>query len=184
MRSLSAGRGIISACVWDYAGKMELLRYFRDAAVAKDSNARDLDEGKRFPICRPGTLADLFRASRLCEVCCESIEITTEFASFDDYWDPLLGGTGPAPSYVASLDPDRLLEPVTVIAVMSIPCLLKGLREQGMSAAVPGMRLQATAGRAANSAESRIMHFGMLVRFGAGRPCQMLQFFDQGLIYR
>jgi len=28
------------------------------------------------------------------------------FASFDDYWRPFLGGTGPAPSYVASLDAD------------------------------------------------------------------------------
>jgi hypothetical protein len=31
----------------------------------------------------------------------------TEFPGFDDYWRPLLGGTGPAPSYVASLDAER-----------------------------------------------------------------------------
>ena len=107
MRSLTAARGAVSACVWDYGGRMEFLRYFWDTAAAVDSAARALDEGERFPLCRPGALADLFRAGGLSDVRCEPIEIPTEFASFDDYWRPLLGGTGPAPSYVASLEADR-----------------------------------------------------------------------------
>jgi SAM-dependent methyltransferase len=107
MRSLTATQGAVSACVWDYGGRMEFLRYFWDAVAAVDSRARELDEGQRFPVCRPDALTDLFRAGGLGDVRCEPIEITTEFASFDDYWRPLLGGTGPAPSYVASLDADR-----------------------------------------------------------------------------
>lgn len=107
MRSLAATRGAVSACVWDYGGGMELLRRFWDAVAMVDSAARELDEAERFPLCRRDALADLFRAAALSDVRCESIEIPTEFASFDDYWRPLLGGTGPAPSYVASLDRDR-----------------------------------------------------------------------------
>ncbi len=107
MRSLTIAQGTVSACVWDYGGRMEFLRYFWDAAAALDSTARKLDEGGRFPLCRPEALADLFRAVGLGDVCCEPIEIPTKFASFDDYWRPLLGGTGPAPSYVASLDAGR-----------------------------------------------------------------------------
>lgn len=107
MRSLTAAQGVVSACVWDYAGRMEYLRYFWDAAVAVDSTARELDEGERFPLCRPDALTGLFGAGGLSEMRCEPIEIPMEFASFDDYWQPLLGGTGPAPSYVASLDVDR-----------------------------------------------------------------------------
>jgi SAM-dependent methyltransferase len=107
MRSLTATHGAVSACVWDYGGRMEFLRYFWDAVAAVDSTARGLDEGKRFPLCRPDALADVFHAGGLRDVRCEPIEIPTEFASFDDYWRPLLGGTGPAPSYVASLDADR-----------------------------------------------------------------------------
>jgi hypothetical protein len=99
--------GAVSACVWDYGGRMELLRRFWDAAAAVDAKAKDLDEGERFPLCRPDTLRDLFRAAGLSDVRCEPIEIPTVFAGFDDYWRPLLGGTGPAPSYVASLDADR-----------------------------------------------------------------------------
>jgi SAM-dependent methyltransferase len=107
MRSLTAPRGTVSACVWDYGGRMEFLRCFWNAVTAVDSTARELDEGERFPLCRPDALANLFRAGGLSDVRCEPIEISTEFASFDDYWRPLIGGTGPAPSYVASLDADR-----------------------------------------------------------------------------
>ena len=35
------------------------------------------------------------------------LDIPTDFADFDDYWRPFLGGTGPAPGYVASLDEPR-----------------------------------------------------------------------------
>ncbi|HXJ34692.1 MAG TPA: class I SAM-dependent methyltransferase [Candidatus Eisenbacteria bacterium] len=107
MRARTAARGTVSACVWDYAGRMDLLRYFWDAAAAVDSTARELDEGERFPLCRPDALTDLFRTAGLSEVRCEPIEIPTQFASFEDYWRSFLGGTGPAPSYVASLDNER-----------------------------------------------------------------------------
>lgn len=107
MRSLAAPQGTVSACVWDYGDGMEFLRHFWDAAAAVDSTARELDEGRRFPLCRPEALTDLFHGGGLGDVRCEPVEIPTTFASFDDYWQPLLGGTGPAPSYVASLDADR-----------------------------------------------------------------------------
>ena len=33
-----------------------------------------------------------------------AIDIPTPFASFEDYWQPFLGGQGPAPAYAMSLD--------------------------------------------------------------------------------
>ena len=45
--------GVIAAYVWDYAEKMELMRYLWDAAVALDAVALGFDEGRRFPICQP-----------------------------------------------------------------------------------------------------------------------------------
>lgn len=107
MRSLAAPQGTVSACVWDYGDGMEFLRRFWDAAEAVESAARELDEGVRFPLCRREALTELFDTGGLGDVRCEPVEIPTAFASFDDYWQPLLGGTGPAPSYVASLDADR-----------------------------------------------------------------------------
>lgn len=107
MRSVASPQGTVSACVWDYGDGMQFLRHFWDAAAAVDAAARDLDEGRRFPLCRRDALTALFRGGGLGDVCCEPIEIPTAFAGFDDYWRPLLGGTGPAPSYVASLDADQ-----------------------------------------------------------------------------
>jgi len=107
MRSITAPDGTVSACVWDYSDGMQFLRRFWDAASVVDSAARELDEGNRFPLCRRDTLTALFRRGDLDDVRCEPIEIPTAFTSFEDYWRPFLGGTGPAPSYVASLDADR-----------------------------------------------------------------------------
>jgi len=107
MRTLAADGGVVSACVWDYAGGMEMLRRFWDAAVALDPAARALDEGVRFPLCRRAALEALFRAAGLGDVRCEPLAIRMALGSFDDYWRPLLGGTGPAPAYVASLDAER-----------------------------------------------------------------------------
>jgi hypothetical protein len=83
---------------------MEFLRFFWDEAVASDPRATALDEGQRFPLCRASALASLFREAGLVDVGTDPLEIPTDFASFDDYWTPFLRGTGPAPSYVASLD--------------------------------------------------------------------------------
>lgn len=104
MRGVAAEGGVVAACVWDYGGRMEFLRYFWDSAAALDPEARQLDEGRRFPICRPDALEASFRGAGLREVVCQSIDLATRFSDFSDFWTPFLGGTGPAPSYVASLD--------------------------------------------------------------------------------
>lgn len=95
--------GTVAAYVWDYAGKMELMRYFWDAAVALKPEARELDEGKRFPICQPGPLSDLFGEAGLHEVEVCAIDVPTRFRDLDDYWSPFLGGQFPAPDYAMSL---------------------------------------------------------------------------------
>jgi SAM-dependent methyltransferase len=105
MRRITTTDGIVSACVWDYAGRMEFLRRFWDSVAVLDPNATDLDEGRRFPVCRPDALTSLFRRGGLGDVVCESIEIPMRFSTFAEFWTPFLGGTGPAPTYVACLEP-------------------------------------------------------------------------------
>lgn len=95
--------GIVAVYVWDYAGKMEMIRHFWEAAMALDPAAHDLDEGRRFPICQPAALTDLFVQAGLQDVVVQPIEISTDFVDFADYWTPFLGGQGPAPSYAVSL---------------------------------------------------------------------------------
>jgi uncharacterized protein YbjT (DUF2867 family) len=86
---------------------MQFMRHFWDAAAALDPAAAELDEGRRFPICWPEALEQLFQAARLKAVEVRPIEIATDFRDFDDFWSPFLGGQGPAPGYVMSLSEER-----------------------------------------------------------------------------
>ncbi|UVC12196.1 methyltransferase domain-containing protein (plasmid) [Rhizobium sp. TH2] len=95
--------GVVGLYVWDYAGHMQLMRYFFDVATALDPEAAQFDDGTMAPICRPGPLSELFTDAGLRNVECKAIDITTEFANFDDYWTPFLGGTGSAPKYCMSI---------------------------------------------------------------------------------
>jgi SAM-dependent methyltransferase len=106
MSRVASDDGTVAAYVWDYAGKMELMRVFWDAAAELDGAAAALDEGRRFPLCRPPALEQAFSNAGLREVSVVSLEVPTRFAGFDDYWQPFLGGQGPAPAYTMSLTED------------------------------------------------------------------------------
>ncbi|MFN8511619.1 MAG: methyltransferase domain-containing protein [Thermomicrobiales bacterium] len=106
VRAAKAG-AVVAAYVWDYAGEMQLMRHFWDAAVALDPAVSELDEGRRFPLCRPEPLGALFREAGLREVEVRAIDVPTHFRDFDDYWSPFLGGQGPAPTYAMSLTEER-----------------------------------------------------------------------------
>jgi SAM-dependent methyltransferase len=107
MRRVVRQGGMIAAYVWDYAGEMQLMRRFWDAAAALDPAARELDEGVRFPLCHADKLAALFTAAGLGGVVTTPIDVPTTFTDFDDYWSPFLGGQGPAPGYCMSLSEAR-----------------------------------------------------------------------------
>jgi SAM-dependent methyltransferase len=99
--------GTAAAYVWDYSSKMQLMRYFWDAAVALDKAIFALDEGQRFTLCQPKPLRQLFQTAQLGEVEVHSIDVATTFRDFDDYWSPFLGGQGPAPGYTMSLSEEQ-----------------------------------------------------------------------------
>lgn len=59
---------------------MELMRFFWDAAVELEPDAAKMDEGIRFPLCRPQALAELFTGAGLKAVETAPIDIPTRFA--------------------------------------------------------------------------------------------------------
>ena len=95
--------GIVAVYVWDYAGRMDLIRTFWDAAISIDPTSAALDQGERFPICAPDRLKELLAGVGAADVESRAIDVPTRFADFDDFWHPFLGGQGPAPTYVAAL---------------------------------------------------------------------------------
>jgi SAM-dependent methyltransferase len=104
MVRVTARGGCVAACVWDYAGKMELMRRYWDAAAQLGLLAPGQDQGERFAICHPDPLAQAFAEAGLQQVGISAIDMTMRFADFDDYWQPFLGGQGPAPAHAMSLD--------------------------------------------------------------------------------
>lgn len=127
MARVTTDGGTIAAYVWDYAGRMEMMRHFWDAAIDLNPDAAKLDEGARFPLCRPEALTELFASAGLGGTEVTAIDIATSFATFEDYWRPFLGGQGPAPAYAMALEEtartrlrDRLLERIPLQADGSI----------------------------------------------------------------
>jgi SAM-dependent methyltransferase len=107
MRGRLRRSGTLAAYVWDYGDGIEFLRCFWNEAVALDSTVADLDEGRRFSLLQPEILNSLFVGAGLRHVAAEILEIPTRFQDFQDFWTPFLRGTGPAPSYAASLSQAR-----------------------------------------------------------------------------
>jgi hypothetical protein len=100
--------GTAGCYVWDYAGRMDLIRTFWSAAVALDPEADVVDEAKRFPaVCALDALAALFAGAGLRDVAVDTVDVTATFPSAAAAWEPFLGGQGPAPSYLATLDESR-----------------------------------------------------------------------------
>jgi trans-aconitate methyltransferase len=138
MRAVCRG-GTVAVYVWDYAGEMQFMRHFWDAAAALDPVARDLDEGRRFPICDPEALTQAFEAAGLSGVRVIAIDIQTGFKDFEDYWMPFEGGQGPAPVYLRSLTDERrgrlrehLRAALPTAADGSIPLVARAWAARGM----------------------------------------------------
>lgn len=107
MRRVTDAGGTVAVYVWDYAGKMDFLRHFWDAAVEIKPAALILHESNRFQGSNADALKQLFENAGFVDIKTTSIEISTYFRDFDDYWKPFLGGQGPAPSFLLSLDEDE-----------------------------------------------------------------------------
>lgn len=99
--------GTIAAYVWDYAGEMQLMRYFWNGVSELFPDDAAKDEGKQFPDCKPQPLADLFSSAGLKAIETTALDAPTVFSDFDDYWSPFLRGQGPAGAYCASLSEDQ-----------------------------------------------------------------------------
>ena len=107
MVRVTRSNGRVAAYVWDYAGGMQMMRHFWDAAIEVCPEDSALDQAERFPICQPEPLMMLFHAVGLRTLSVRAIEIPTVFRDFDDYWTPFLGKQGAAPTYLAALDSER-----------------------------------------------------------------------------
>jgi len=106
MRRVTRPQGIVSACVWDYAQGMQMLRIFWDEAVALDPAIEPKDE-RHMKLSHQGQLGDLWKKAGLINVKEEPLVIDQAYSSFNDYWEPFTQGAGPGGAYVVSLPEER-----------------------------------------------------------------------------
>jgi len=107
MRRVTRKGGVIAASVWDFRGGLVYQRMLWDTAASIDPNAaRVRDRLFSAPLALPDGLPALFALAGINDVETTSLIVRMEYASFADYWEPLLGGQGPVGAYAASLAPE------------------------------------------------------------------------------
>lgn len=100
--------GVVAGAVWDFRGGLVYQRLFWDTAAGVDPAAgRARDRLFSHPLAMPEGLATLWRDAGLDHVERASLTVRMDYGSFEDYWEPILGGQGPVGSYLVSLDPAR-----------------------------------------------------------------------------
>lgn len=107
MKRVTRPGGVVAASVWDFRGGLVYQRLFWDTAAGIDPAAgTSRDRLFASPLADPEGLVALWREAGLTDVSTASLTIRMDYGSFDDYWQPLLGGQGPVGTYAASLGPD------------------------------------------------------------------------------
>jgi SAM-dependent methyltransferase len=103
LRRVTRPGGTVAACTWDRDG-LEMSALFWEVAGRLDATA----EGKRPQrLNQPGQLAAVWHAAGLRSVEERALEISMDFHSFGDYWEPIEKGVGPQGAYVTALPRDR-----------------------------------------------------------------------------
>jgi SAM-dependent methyltransferase len=106
MRRVTRSGGTVAATVWDFRGGVVYQRLFWDTAAGIDPQASSA-RARLFSatLTLPGALLKLFEDMGLGQIKRGSITIRMDYANFDDYWHPLLGGQGPIGAYLTALAP-------------------------------------------------------------------------------
>jgi len=99
--------GVVAACVWDFAGGHAPLSDFWAAARELDP---DVEDESHLAGVREGHLIELMKAAGLRDVSEAEFSAAVEHRTFDAWWEPYMGGVGPAGSFVARLGPERQRE--------------------------------------------------------------------------
>jgi SAM-dependent methyltransferase len=99
--------GVVASAVWDFCGGLVYQRILWDTAAALDPQAsRTRDRLFSNPLSTPDGLEELWQTAGLVDIEVGSLTIRMNYANFDDYWEPLLGGQGPVGTFAAGLPED------------------------------------------------------------------------------
>jgi ubiquinone/menaquinone biosynthesis C-methylase UbiE len=107
MARVTRAGGVVAACVWDHAGDRTPLAVFWQAARELDPEVKD-ESG--LAGARAGHLRELFADAGLNSLEETTVEASSKFATFEEWWEPFTLGVGPAGDYAKQLDDERLTQ--------------------------------------------------------------------------
>jgi ubiquinone/menaquinone biosynthesis C-methylase UbiE len=98
--------GVVAACLWDFRDGLPMFSLLWQAAevVAPDAVARQRAGTSAKHHFGRGDLEALWRKAGLSDIETSTLELAMSFSSFDDYWQPFLGGATPTSRFVAAVD--------------------------------------------------------------------------------
>jgi SAM-dependent methyltransferase len=106
MRRVTRPGGVVATAMWDNTGGNELNDSLSDAARSFDSNApQDKDTPGAYGTAE--ALISLWAAAGLRNIEVKNIVFPCGFDSFDDFWQPLTEGQGPAGAYLRRISEDQ-----------------------------------------------------------------------------
>jgi ubiquinone/menaquinone biosynthesis C-methylase UbiE len=100
MRRVVKPGGTVAVCMWDRQG-MEMLAAVQHAQRLLGSDSPTAEA--RVMYRTPEEIESLF-GDGFDDLHTEPLEVEASYAGYDEFWDALLGGAGPAGAWVASLD--------------------------------------------------------------------------------
>lgn len=106
MRRVARPSGTVAACAWGSGEEMQLVGTFWRAASRVDASATSGGRPMRFR--DKGETETLFRSAGLSNVESAPLDVSATYASFDEFWQSILGAAGGVGAYVSKLDPPRL----------------------------------------------------------------------------
>ncbi len=98
MKRVTRPGGTVAACTWD-ADQMEMISMVWQEVRALDGSAPH--QTGRTHCAHPGALQSLWTTTGLRDVRETTIALTLRYDTFEDLWEPLAAGVGPAGAYVA-----------------------------------------------------------------------------------
>lgn len=106
MVRVTAKGGTVAAAVWDFQKGMEMIRLFWVAATAALPGVK-IPKETPTPLSHAGELKTAWTQAGLGNVEERALSFQMKFASFDDYWEPLLSGEGPSGNFLRKLSEEQ-----------------------------------------------------------------------------
>jgi ubiquinone/menaquinone biosynthesis C-methylase UbiE len=102
MRRVTKPGGAVAVCMWDRQG-MEMLHAVREAQAALGSGGPMAEHMQRY---RTREEIETLFADGFADVTSTQLEVESSYSGYDEFWEALSGGVGPAGAWVATLSGD------------------------------------------------------------------------------